>query len=62
MSNKTIDIMIYDAEVRLNKWMDIAEDVIALRDRDISSLSAMGSVRYWEGKLDGLLAARDLLA
>ncbi len=54
--------MIYDAEVRVNMWKDVAEDEVALKDRNMTHEEAMCLVSYFEGKFHGLVAARNLLA
>ncbi len=46
MSNKTIASMIYDAEVRINMWKGVAEDSVALEDRNMTFEEAMCLVSY----------------
>ncbi|MCP4528731.1 MAG: hypothetical protein GY833_22885 [Aestuariibacter sp.] len=51
---KTLESMIYDADVKRSLWEDIANDPQALADRGKTREEALYQMNYFEGRLDAL--------
>lgn len=59
--SKTLESLINEAEEKRSLWAEIAEDEQALKDRNKTKEEAIRLIEFFEGRLDGLLEARDVV-
>lgn len=58
---KTITSLIAEAETKKLMWDEIANDPVALVDRNKSREEALSRMNYFEGMVDGYVEARRIL-
>lgn len=59
--SKTISSLIFDAETKMDMWLDISNDNVALSDRNKTRQEALLLANYFEGKLDAFYETKNLL-